>query len=181
MRRPGIYSRHVVTHLGSGGGRNWRMPLLPSRPVPVLHYPIGSLSNSPVLTSLDSGSPVRISWPAFYLELLQRGRGFSSFRGKDEAKRFPESSSPLPQTRLPCPRWCVEEISILIGLHIPLRRNSPGDFTLRFCWLCWYSSPTLAYALSTNRVWTRRPRCNPQITCSYAHLKPVTSSNFFPS
>ena len=38
------------------------------------------------------------------LKLLRRGRGFSYFRRKDEAKRFRESSSPLLRTSLLCPR-----------------------------------------------------------------------------
>ena len=65
-------------------------------------------------------------------------------------------------TSLLCLRWHVKEIPILVGLHVPLRRNSPGDISPWFFWLCWYSSPTSEYALSTNLFWTRRPQCNPQ-------------------
>ena len=138
------------------------MPLLLSRPVPVISSPMWSLSNYIVLMSMDSGVPVRIFWPASYLDLLWRGRGFSSFWRKDEAKRLPESSSPLPRTSLLCTRWRVKEIYILIGFHIPLQRNSPRDISPLFCWSCWYSYLTSAYALSTNRFWTRRPQCNPR-------------------
>ena len=94
------------------------MPLPPSRPKPVPRSPDGSLSISPVLTSLDSGVLVRISWPVSYLELLRWMRGFSYFQRKDESKRFPESFYPLPWTRLLCSRWRVVEIYALIGLHI---------------------------------------------------------------
>ena len=132
-----------------------------SRLVPVLRSLTWSLSTSPVMMSLDSGFPVRIYWLALYLELLRRGIGFSYLRRKDKEKRFPESSSPLPRASLLFPRRHVEEISIMIGLHVPLRRKSPGDISLRFFWLCWYSSTTSAYTLSTNCVWTLIPQCNP--------------------
>ena len=99
---------------------------------------------------------------ALYLELLWRGVGFSSFWRKDEAKRFRKSSSPLPRTSLLCPRLRVEEISTLIGSHVPIRLNYPGDIFPQFCWSCWYYSPTSAYALSTNRVWNCRHQYYPQ-------------------
>ena len=136
------------------------MPLLPSQPVPVLRSIACSLITYPDLTPLDPGVPVCISWPTSYLKLLQRGRGFLSFWRKEEAKRFLRSSSPILRTYLLCPRWRIEEISILVGLHVPLCRNYPGYISPWFCWSCCYSSLTSAYALSTNLVWTRSPWCN---------------------
>ena len=138
------------------------MPLLPSRTKSVLCSLAWSLSNSTVLMSLDSGVPARLSWPASYLELLRWVRGFMHFWRKDESKRFPKSFSPLPQTRPPCPRWNVVEISILFVLDVSLQRNSPEDIYPRFHWLCWRYSPISSYTLSANRVWTRCPQCNPQ-------------------
>ena len=162
MRCPGLSFCHVVLYLESVGGRHWRMPLLLSQPEPVPRSPAGILSAPPVLTSMGPGVPLRIYWPELYLDFLRWGRGFSSFRRKDKAKSFPESFSPLLLTRLLCPRWCVIEISTMIGLHVPLRNNSPEDISLRFRLLWWFSSPKSAYILSANCVCTRRPQCNPQ-------------------
>ena len=138
------------------------MTFLLSRPEPVMRYPSVRLITYTVIKPIYSGVPVRISWTELYLDLLRWERGFSSFRRKNEAKRFPESFSSLPWTRILCPMWRVEEISILIGLHVSLQHNSPGDISLRFHWSCWYSSPKSAYALSANRSWTHRPQCNRQ-------------------
>ena len=41
------------------------------------------------LTSLDSGVPIHIYWPASYLEILQWLRGILYFRIKYETKMFP--------------------------------------------------------------------------------------------
>ena len=89
-------------------------------------------------------------------------RGFSSFRRKEKSKRFPESLSPLPRLRLLCHRWRVGEISIMIGFHVPLWCNSPGDISLHFRWSWLCSSTTSAYALSAKRGWIRHPWCKPQ-------------------
>ena len=117
-QRPGLPSCHVTSHLGSVGGRHWILPPLSSLPVSVLRSLVWSLSTSPELASLDSGIPVRLSWPASYLELLLWGRGSLSFQIKYESKTFRKSSSPLPWTSFLCPRWRIEEISILIGSHV---------------------------------------------------------------
>ena len=70
-------SRHVAPHLGSIGGRHWRIP--PSRPILVMRPLAGILSTSPELTSLYLGVPVRLSLPTSYLEILRRRKGLSSF------------------------------------------------------------------------------------------------------
>ena len=162
MQHPGIYLYHVFLHLESVGGRHWRMPILLSRPETVPRSPSGSLSTSPVLTLLYSVVPVQFSWPALYLYILRWVRGFSFFRRKDERKRFPKSFSPLQWTRLSCPRWRDVEISTLVGLHVPLRRNSPEDISPLFRLSCWCSSPTPAYALSANQVYICHHWCNSQ-------------------
>ena len=57
------------------------------------------------------------------------------FLKKRQGKKVSQIISPLPQTRPTCPRWRVVEISTLIGLHVPLRHNSPGNIYPRFWWL----------------------------------------------
>ena len=56
------------------------------------------------------------------------------FLKKRQGKFFPKSFSPLPWTHPPYLRWRVLEISTLVGLHVPLRHNSPGGISPRFCW-----------------------------------------------
>ena len=107
------------------------MTFLLSRPEPVMRYPSVRLITYTVIKPIYSGVPVRISWTELYLDLLRWERGFSSFRRKNEAKRFLKSFSALPQMRPPCPRWRVVEISNMIGLHVPLWRNSPGEISPR--------------------------------------------------
>ena len=85
------------------------------------------------LTSLKSRVLIRISWPAYYLELLRWVRVVLSFRRKDK-EFFSKSSSPLPQTRTPYPWWRVVEISTLIVSFVTLRCNSPGDISPQFLW-----------------------------------------------
>ena len=82
-----------------------------------------------LLTSLNSRDQVWPSWLALYLDFLRWVRGFLSFQKY-------ESFYSLPQTHTLCPRWRVVEISYLIGLHIPLQRNSPRDIPLQFFQSC---------------------------------------------
>ena len=136
------------------------MPPPPSRPQlfpPLFAENLGAYFS---LKSLDSGVPIRLSWTEFYLELLQWVRGVLFFRRKKEAKRFPRSSFPLPQTRPPYPRWRVVETSTLIWSRVPPRRNSPGNISPLFFWSVKCSSPMSIYALSANRIWNSHNWCN---------------------
>ena len=82
----GLYLCHVFLLLTSICGRDWIIPLPPPCPKPTPRFSAGWLGISPVLKSLDSGSPIRISWPELHLELLQWVRGFFLFPRK--GKKF---------------------------------------------------------------------------------------------
>ena len=106
-------------------------------------------------TSRDSGFPILIYWPTFYLELLRWVRGIFSFQRNDEAKRFPESYSQLPQM---CPPYLwlrVVERYTLIRSCVPPQHNSPGNISDQFHWSCKFSAPTLPSFISANLFWTR--------------------------
>ena len=107
-----------------------------------------------------------------------KGGGLYFWR-KDKAKRFLESSLPLPQTRLPCPNWHVEEISILIGLHLHLRCNFPGDIYPRFaeCVDSLLPRQCILYQPIVFRLVI--PNLTPKITCAPATPKSMTCSEHF--
>ena len=161
-RHPGLSAYRAFLPWASGVGWHWRMLLPPSCPESVTLLPTENLGVFSLLISLGSDVPVRIYWTASYLEILQWVRGVLCFRIKDEEKRFPVASSPLPRTHPPCTSWSVAEISTLVGSRVPPRRNSPGGIYPRFCWSCQCSSFTSAYALSVNCSWTHCTRCNPR-------------------
>ena len=106
-------------------------------------------------------------------------RGFLYFQRKDKAKRFPESSSSLPQMHPPRPRWCVAEIPSMIVSRVPQRSNSTGDISLQVWWLCECYYPMSAHSLSDNQYWTRRTQCNPWDNATCAHPKSVTRAELF--
>ena len=180
-QRPCLSSRHVVPHLLFRGSRNHRTPLLLSRHLPALISPAWILITSPVMTSLDSGVPVRVSWPELYLEILHWGRRFSYLRRKDEAKKF--------LNHLLHSRKCISRV--------------PGDALNKYSfWLdCTYhSSVTLlgifprGFADRVDILLPRQrtlsqpitfglvnPNVTPQITCAHAHPKFMTFSGHLSS
>ena len=87
----------------------WRMLLPPPRPELDPRLLAEILGTYIILPSLDSGVPVRISWPVSYLDILWWVRGVVSSLRKDEVKRFPGSSFPLLKTFPSYPRWPVVE------------------------------------------------------------------------
>ena len=98
---------HAFLPRAPEGGRRWSMLLPPSQPKLAPRLPAENLGAFSSRMPLNSWVPIQISWPASHLELPLWVRGISSFWRKDEAKRFPGASSPIPQTHPMFPRWRV--------------------------------------------------------------------------
>ena len=66
------------------------------------------------------------------LEVPSMGEIDSDFPKKIQGKRFPKEYSPVVLMGIPCLMSRVAKIPILIGLHKPPKRNSPGDISCCF-------------------------------------------------
>ena len=179
MRHARFSDFHAFLPRSSEGGWSWRMILYLSWTKLFLKLSAESLGNFNFLTSLDSGVPIHMSWPASYFKLLWWARGFL-FPNKRRGKNISWSIFSTPKNVPPCPRWRVVEISTLIGLRVPPPSNSPGDIYLWFSWFCQCYPPTSAYTFSANNYCSRRPWCNPKDNAHLrTHLKTMTRVKLF--
>ena len=131
------------------------------------------------VTGFRSPSPDFLT--GIVLKAPMMGERVFVFLKKRRGKKFSESFSPLPWTRLPCTRWRVVEIYTQIGLHVPLRRNSPGDICPRFCWSCWFFLPRHCKLSQPIAFGLVVPDVTPKITCAREHLKSVMWPKLFSS
>ena len=121
--------------------------------------------------------------PAFLTRIVLKfhmmsGRDFY-FLKKRQGKKIPEEASLLAWTRVLCLSLHFAKRSIIIGLHKPLWRNSPGYISPPFWWLYKTFLPLRRSIFEPIIFGFIIPNKTTHIVHTHANLKPVTQDKIF--